>query len=186
MILSDCSLQCWLLLWPFVDHLAWWLECSPMVRETWVQSQVESYQWLKKWYLMPPCLTLSIIRYGLRVKWSNPSPTPSCSSYWKGSLWVALDCGCQLYFIGLNLLQKTCVCVWGGSWLVEKKYFFKLWIYFYISTRWMHSDNIQLMLPFFSSEMFACCVFIYLFIHFAGKWFWNVFVNQKRFQYLTI
>ena len=37
-------------------------------RETWVQSQVESYQRLKKWYLMPPCLTLSIIRYGSRVK----------------------------------------------------------------------------------------------------------------------
>ena len=42
----------------------------------------ESYQRLKKWYLMPPCLTLSIIRYGSRVKWSNPgkgiapSPTP--------------------------------------------------------------------------------------------------------------
>ena len=44
-----------------------------MARETWVQSQVESYQRLKKkWYLMPPCLTLSIIRYGSRVKWSNP------------------------------------------------------------------------------------------------------------------
>ena len=34
---------------------------------------------------MPPCLTLSIIRYGSRVKWSNPgkgvapSPTPWCS-----------------------------------------------------------------------------------------------------------
>ena len=61
------------------------LECSPLARETWVQSQVESYQRLKKWYLMPPCLTLSIIRYGSRVKWSNPgkgvapSPTPWCS-----------------------------------------------------------------------------------------------------------
>ena len=56
-----------------------------MARETWVQSQVESYQRLRKWYLMPPCLTLSIIRYGSRVKWSNPgkgvapSPTPWCS-----------------------------------------------------------------------------------------------------------
>ena len=63
-----------------------------------------SIQGLKKWYLMPLCLTLRIIRYGLRVKWSNPgqgvapSPTPWCSSYRKGSLWVALDCGCQLYF----------------------------------------------------------------------------------------
>ena len=67
------------------------LECSPMARETSVQSQVESYQRLKKWYLLPPCLTLSIIRYGSRVKWSNPgkgvahSPTPWCSSYRKGA-----------------------------------------------------------------------------------------------------
>ena len=59
--------------------------CSPIARETWVQSQVVSYQRLKKWYLMPPYLTLSIIRYGSRVKWSNPgkgvapSPTPWCS-----------------------------------------------------------------------------------------------------------
>ena len=63
-----------------------------MARETWVQSQVESYQRLKKWYLMPPCLTLSIIRYRSRVEWSNPgkgvapSPTPWCSSYRKSSL----------------------------------------------------------------------------------------------------
>ena len=54
-----------------------------MAQETWVQFQVESYQRLKKWYLMRPYLTLSIIRYGSRVKWSNPgkgvapSPTPA-------------------------------------------------------------------------------------------------------------
>ena len=75
-----------------------------MARETWVQSQVESYQRLEKWYLMLPCLTLSIIRLGSRVKWSNlgkgiaPSPTPQCSSYRKGSLLFALDYGRQLYF----------------------------------------------------------------------------------------
>ena len=52
---------------------------------------------------MPPCLTLSIIRYGSRVKWSNPGkgvvpfPTPWCSSYQKGSLRVTLDYGHQLY-----------------------------------------------------------------------------------------
>ena len=51
----------------------------------------------QKWYLMSPCLTLSIIRNGLRVKWSNPgkgvapSLTPQCSSYRKGSLRVTLD-----------------------------------------------------------------------------------------------
>ena len=70
-----------------------------MVRETWVQS----YQRLKKWFLMPPCLTLSIIRYGSRVKQSNPvkgvapSPTPWCCSYRKGSLRGTPDYGRQLY-----------------------------------------------------------------------------------------
>ena len=76
-----------------------------MVRESWVQSQVASYQRLEKWYLIPPCLTLSKIRYVSRVKLSNsgkeiaPSPTPWCSSYWKGNLLVALDYGCQLYLL---------------------------------------------------------------------------------------
>ena len=66
-----------------------------MAQETRVQSQVESYQRLKKWYLIVPCLTLSIIRYVSREKWRNlgegvtPSPTPQCSSYWKGSFRVA-------------------------------------------------------------------------------------------------
>ena len=55
------------------------------------------YQWLKKWYLMLPCLTLCIMRYGSSVKWSNPGkgvesyPTPQCSSNWKGSLYVTFD-----------------------------------------------------------------------------------------------
>ena len=58
----------------------------------------------KKWYLIPPRLTLSNIRYVLRVKWSNPgkgvapSATPWCSSYWKESLLVALDFSRQLYY----------------------------------------------------------------------------------------
>ena len=75
-----------------------------------IQSQVESYQRLKKWYLMLPCLTINIIRWESRVKWSNPrnrvapSPTHRCGSYWKGSLWVTLDLGCQLYFFYLYVL----------------------------------------------------------------------------------
>ena len=46
-----------------------------------------------KWYLIPPCLTLSNTRYVSKVKWSNPgkgvapSPTPRCSSYEKGAFW---------------------------------------------------------------------------------------------------
>ena len=43
-----------------------------MIRETGVQSKVESYQSLKKWYLKPFYLLLSIVRYGSRVKWRNP------------------------------------------------------------------------------------------------------------------
>ena len=63
---------------------------SPMVWETRVQSLVEPHQRLKKCYLMLACSALSTIRWGSRVKWSNPgngvapSPTPWCSSYWKG------------------------------------------------------------------------------------------------------
>ena len=47
-------------------------DSPPITQETWVQSQVESCQRLKKWYLIHPCLKPSIIRYGSRVKWSNP------------------------------------------------------------------------------------------------------------------
>ena len=55
--------------------------------------------------MIPPCLILSNIRYVSRVKWSNPgkgvapSPSPQCSSYWKGSLLVALDNNRQVYFL---------------------------------------------------------------------------------------
>ena len=58
-----------------------------MAWEIGVQSQVKSCLRLKKWYLMPPCLILSLIRYRSRVKWSNPgkgvapSPTLQCCCY---------------------------------------------------------------------------------------------------------
>ena len=61
----------------------------------------------KKRYLISLCLTLSIIMYESRVKWSNPgkgvapSPTRWCSSYWKGSLLVTFDCGRQFYLFYL-------------------------------------------------------------------------------------
>ena len=87
----------------WVENYPYWLaqevECSHMIREIWAQSQVTSYQRLKKWYLIPPCLTLSNTRYASRVKWGNPgkgvepSLTLRCSIYWKGDLLVALDYG---------------------------------------------------------------------------------------------
>ena len=39
-----------------------------MVWETGAQSQVESYQRLKKWYLMPTCFILGINKYVSRVR----------------------------------------------------------------------------------------------------------------------
>ena len=109
---SSLLLQQWpaclvILTWiVFVMGGKWPYSCSIvgccLVQEIRVQSQVALYQRLNKWYLIPPYVTLSIIRYVSRVKWSNPgegvapSPTPRCS-YWKGSLLVPLDYGRQLY-----------------------------------------------------------------------------------------
>ena len=53
--------------------------------------------------VLDSALTLNIIRYRSRVKWSNlgkgvaPFSTPRSSSYWKESPQVTLDYGCQLY-----------------------------------------------------------------------------------------
>ena len=82
-------------------------------------------QRLLRWYLIHPCLTLSNIRYVSRVKWSNPgkgvapSLTPQCSSYWKGSLLVALDYSRQIYLL-INLF----VIMSSYGLIVKKKEFF--------------------------------------------------------------
>ena len=66
------------------------------------------YFCLIKWYLMPPCLTLSIIRYGSRVKWSNPgkgvapSPTHWCSKQSKREPSGTLDYGRLLYLLTIK------------------------------------------------------------------------------------
>ena len=60
---------CCHLLWKHPQHitgsLAGWVECSPMIREIWVQSQVASYERLQKCYMRPPCLTQ---QYKVRIK----------------------------------------------------------------------------------------------------------------------
>ena len=68
--LCDCISMCvyvrasmCIYVWPIGSVV----DCSPMIQETGVQSQVESYQTPKKCYLMPLCLTLHIIKYGSRV-----------------------------------------------------------------------------------------------------------------------
>ena len=65
------------------------IECS--TNDTGVQTRVESYQRLKTWYFTSPCLTLTNIRHGSRIKWNNPGkgvapfPTFCWSSYWEGA-----------------------------------------------------------------------------------------------------
>ena len=76
-----------------------------MVQETWVQSQVASY--FKIWYLIPPCLTQSNIRYVSRVKWNNPrkgvvlSLHLSVVAIKKGAFWSPLTkvANFSFYFI---------------------------------------------------------------------------------------
>ena len=93
-----------------------------MVLETGVQSEVKSNQRFKKWYLIPPSLTPSMIRYVSRVKWKNPeegvvpSPTPRSSSHWKRSLRVALDYGHQLYLLVVCLASDDCLTATGSCW----------------------------------------------------------------------
>ena len=78
------------------QQLVKWVECSSMAQETEVQSLVESYQRLKKWHLICLCLTLGIIRYISRVKWSNPgkgvaiSPTLGVAAIGKGTFGLPL------------------------------------------------------------------------------------------------
>ena len=75
-----------------------------MARETWVQSQVQSYQRLKKMVLDASLLNTQHYKVQIKGKVEQsregvaPSPTHWCSSYRKGSLRVTLDYGRQLYF----------------------------------------------------------------------------------------
>ena len=96
------------------------LECSPMARETRVQSQVESYQRLKKMALDASLLNTQHYKVWIKGKVEQPregvapSHTPWCSSYRKGSLRVTLDYGRQLYlliYIYIYIYIYICVCV---------------------------------------------------------------------------
>ena len=88
-----------------------------MARETWVQSQVESYQRLKKMVLDASLLNTK--HYKVRIKGKveqsregvAPSPTHWCSSYRKGSLRVTLDYGRQLYLLIFHFSSSVCAFV---------------------------------------------------------------------------
>ena len=92
-----------------------WIESTPMAQETGVRSQVESYKRLKKWYLIPPCLTYSIIRYISRVKWSNlgkgvpPFSTTTIEKEAFGSVSTTI---CIYAYIYMYVYIDTYVYIW--------------------------------------------------------------------------
>ena len=148
------------------------IECSPMARETWVQSQVESYQRLKKWYLMPPCLTLSIIRYGSRVKWSNPgkgvapSPTPWCSKLSKREpsghprLWSPTLLTLYIYIIYEYAYMD--VCIYVGIYLSIYMY---ACIYTYICVYLIWFDLIWLDFMAYQPLLVILCQILLLYVY---------------------
>ena len=69
----------------------------------------------QKWYLIPPCLTLSIIWYGSRVKWSNlrkgvAPPTPLCSSYIYIYIYIYICIYIYIYIRCFQNVLKITIC----------------------------------------------------------------------------
>ena len=80
---------------------------------------------------MPPCLTLSIIRYGWRVKWVNPekgvapSPTPSVVAIEKGAFRSFLTTVANFTYLWkseqetiVNVIYTNSNVITIGSWMV--------------------------------------------------------------------
>ena len=80
-----------------------------------------------------------------REKSSVPA-TPQCSSYWKGSLMVALDYGCQLYIY---------------IYIYIYIYLIKLYIFFLK----LHLRNLDKCLFLFSTSNTYIYIYIYLYIY---------------------
>ena len=106
-----------------------------MVKETTVQSQVESYQRLKKWYLIPPCLNTQHYRVLIKGKCSNPGKgvVPS-------SILVAIEKGA--FGLPLTIVsQLICVCIYKYTYIHTYTYIYVyiyIYIYIYIYTHTSH------------------------------------------------
>ena len=82
----------YLIIYKWTGPLVLCVECLPMVHKAGVQSQVGSYQRLKKWF---DAALLKTQHYKVRIKdkmeqsweWSSALP----NTFWKGSLQVTLD-----------------------------------------------------------------------------------------------
>ena len=112
------------------------------------------YTLLLKWYLMPPCLTISIIRPGSRVKGScpvkgvAPSPTSLCSSFGSPSskvakfTWYILPISFihKFYKILLLTIHSFCIYIYIYIYIYKNIYIYiqskfgnLIYIYIYIS-----------------------------------------------------
>ena len=130
--------------------------------------------------MIPPCLTPSNKNYVSRVNWSNPgkgvapSPTPRCSSYWKGSLLVTLDDGRHLHF------YFTIICIYWlnkkiltGSVSLIKTFFLVIFLPEQRQVRLLVHDSIcctcWLFLLFFSLFFFLHFLFLFLQFILSGR-----------------
>ena len=77
-----------------------------MDQETCVQSQVTSYQRLLKWYFIPPCLTLSNIRYISKVKLLKKEPSGRPQLWLQPLLYFILLYGCTTWTLTKWLEKK--------------------------------------------------------------------------------
>ena len=120
---------------------------------------------------MLPCLTISNIKYVSRVKWSNqrkgvaPSPTPWCSSYWKGSLLIALDYGCQLTYYTYEFINDKnkenafCIVVVWWEWqkysrIPVQELSRMTLVYLFILNHWIYGNKVAVRI-FNQTEMFC-------------------------------
>ena len=176
-----------------IHTFAYWVECSPIVRETRVQSQMESYQRLIKWFLMPPGLTFSIVRQGSSVKWSNRGNRSCCLPYWKRSVRVILNYGRQFYLhsykydfktIQLILIFLFFCFVSVFSLLFTSRLSLSLYIYIYIyicECMWMPS-----LLLYVSTRIYVS-TFIYTLAYvFQGHWMCILCVRMHLTQYIYV
>ena len=123
--------------------------------------------------MIPPCLTLSNIRYESRVKWSNPGKgiapyaTPRCSSYWEGSLLVTLDYDCQFIYIYIYIYIIQLIPYWSSKlpWFLLNYFYF---------IRWMYSIYLSYIRTY---------IYIYIYIYiYCGIIQWLTFIKQHCFQ----
>ena len=101
-----------------------------------------------KMVLDPYSLNTQQYKVHIKVKWSNsgkgvvPFPTFRCSSYWKGSLLVALNYGHQLYLLfGKKKIEKNFFIIEKSFVIFTNGVCLFLWILSWYS--WMHKCNQQ-------------------------------------------